>query len=240
MMHTAKKHAHHANYTPFCPWAGMLALAGGVALAACQWLIFVYAPVEATLGLPQKIFYLHVPLAWWGMLSFFLTFVASALYLKNGNPRWDMLAESAAEAGLLLAGLALVAGSVWARASWGVWWIWDARLTTTLIMCFTYAGYLIIRRLDMPEIRRNKVAAVVGIVAFLDVPLVYISSRLWSFIHPPSVQLDSDMRLVMWLCVGACSFFWAGLVTLRFSLAATERTLNTLTARLLAAQSNKD
>ena len=123
----------------------LLALLGGLAFACCQWLIYVYAPEEATLGLIQKIFYIHLPLAWWALISFFTVFLGSIAYLLRRAPGADRLCAAAAEVGVLLSGLALVTGMLWARKSWGVWWTWDPRLTTTLIMWFVYAGYLVLR-----------------------------------------------------------------------------------------------
>ena len=149
----------------FSSWPQALALLGGVAFAVCQWLIFAYAPVEATLGLVQKIFYVHLPLAWWALISFFVVFLASVAHLWRRRPGADRLAAAAAEVGVLLSGLALVTGMLWARRSWGVWWTWDPRLTTTLIMWFVYAGYLVLRGLDLPPQRRATVCAVVGVAA---------------------------------------------------------------------------
>lgn len=198
----------------------VLALTGAVLMAACQWLIYVYAPVEATMGIVQKIFYIHLPLAWWSFVSFFVVFVASILYLRQRAAHWDQLAAAAAEVGVLCSTLALMTGSLWARHSWGVWWTWDPRLTTTLIMWFVYAGYLILRTLDLPPDRRGTVCAVVGIVAFIDVPLVFISARLWRSIHPAVFAakgggLDDAMKLTVICCVTAFGFLWAALVLAR-------------------------
>ena len=157
---------------------------GGVLMAACQVLIYRYAPVEQTMGLVQKIFYTHLPLAWWSFVSFFLVCVSGVAYLKTRNRHWDAVAGAAAEVGVVLSGLALVSGSIWARHSWGVWWTWDPRLTTTMILWFLYAGYLVLRKMDMPRERQANLCAVVGIVAFVDVPLVFLSARLWRSIHP--------------------------------------------------------
>ena len=164
----------------FSVWPLLLVLLGGAALAVCQWLIFFYAPVEAQLGLMQKVFYTHLPLAW----------------------------------------LALVTGMIWARRSWGVWWTWDPRLTTTLVMWFIYAGYLVLRGLDLPPQRKRMICAVVGVVAFLDVPLVFLSARLWRSIHPAVFAskgggLEPEMKLTAIACVAAMGLFWAGLVWLR-------------------------
>jgi heme exporter protein C len=207
------------------PW---LALFGGIALAFCQWLIFVYAPVEASMRLPQKIFYLHLPLAWWGLASFFVVFLASILFLRTENAAWDALAGAAGEVGLVLAALALVTGSIWGRSSWGIWWTWDARLTTTLVMCFIYAGYLMVRSLDMVPGRKARIAAVLGIVAFLDVPLVFFSARLWSYIHPPSISLEPEMKLTVIACVASFALVWTGLVAFRWKLTRDEQRLASL------------
>lgn len=206
----------------------LLALSGGLGLACCQWMIFVYAPTEATMGLVQKIFYLHLPLAWWGLISFFVVFCASIAFLKTRKPKWDALAEAAAEVGLVLGVLAVVSGSIWARHSWGLWWTWDARLTTALVMCFIYAGYLIVRRMDIPPGRRSKIAAVLGIIAFLDVPLVFFSARLWSYIHPPAIGLEPEMKYTVMACLAAFAFFWAGLCGFRWKLACDSRRLDAI------------
>ncbi len=214
-----------------------LGLMGGLGLAFCQWLIFVYAPTEATLGLAQKIFYLHLPMAWWGLFSFFVTALASVAFLLGKGSRFDVLAGASAEIGLLFACLALLTGSFWAKASWGVWWTWDARLSTTLIMCFVYAGYLLVRQMDWPAARRAKIAAVIGIVAFLDVPLVYFSARLWSYVHPSNVTLEPEMRLTLFTCVAVFAFFWASLLAFRYSLGMAEEQLHFLHAKRILKDS---
>lgn len=198
----------------------LLALSGGGAFAACQWLIFRYAPVEATLGLAQKIFYIHLPMSWWALISFFLLFLGSLASLFKNSETADCLCAAAAETGVLLGGLALITGMIWARLSWGVWWTWDPRLSTTLIMWFIYAGYLVLRCLDMPTPRKRRVCAVVGIVAFLDVPLVFLSARLWRSVHPAVFAsegggLEPEMRLTIVACVLCFGLFWAGLLWIR-------------------------
>jgi heme exporter protein C len=162
----------------------ILALFATCALLAAQYMIWVYAPLESTMGLVQKIFYMHLPLAWWALISFFVVFAASGLYLLKRKPAYDRLAGAAAELGVLFSGLALVTGSLWARSAWNVWWTWDPRLTTTLIMWFVYAAYLVLRTAPMDGVRRSMVCAVLGVVAFLDVPLVFYSARMWRSIHP--------------------------------------------------------
>ncbi|MDR2489340.1 MAG: cytochrome c biogenesis protein CcsA [Desulfovibrio sp.] len=218
----------------------LLSFVGGLALALCQWLIFVYAPIEATMRLPQKIFYLHLPLAWWGLFSFFIVFAASIAYLCTRQFHWDALAGAAAEIGVVLASLALVTGSIWGKPAWGVWWTWDARLTTTLVMCFIYTGYLIIRTMDIQPEKRSRIAAVVGILAFLDVPLVFFSARLWSYIHPPSISLEPEMKTTVFVCILAFAFIWIGLTTFRWKLACDEQRVAILAAARLLRQDHRE
>lgn len=215
-----------------------LALLGGVLMAAGQGLVYGYAPLEATMGVVQKIFYTHLPLAWWAFVSFFVVFVASIAYIRTKAARWNHLAAAAAEVGVLCSGLALATGSLWARHSWGVWWTWDPRLTTTLIMWFVYAGYLVLRTLDLPEARRAMICAVVGIVAFIDVPLVFVSARLWRSIHPAVFAakgggLDDAMKITAIFCVMAFGFVWAALVLVRKNQLEAAAAADALTVRQL-------
>lgn len=201
-------------------WISLVALLAGLGIAASQWLIWFHAPVERTLGPVQKIFYMHLPLAWWALLSFFVVFVASILYLIKREERWDFAAGAAAEIGVLFSALALVTGSIWARKSWNTWWTWDPRLTTTLVMWFIYAGYLLLRSMDFERRRQAVICAVVGIVAFLDVPLVFYSARLFRSIHPAVFAsegggLEPAMRLTVIACVGIWSLLWLALFALR-------------------------
>ena len=216
----------------------LLAVAGRLAMAGAQWLIWCYAPEEATLGLMQKIFYLHLPLAWWALFSFFLVFLGSLAVLLRRGDGADRLCAAAAAVGVLFSGLTLVTGMIWARRSWGVWWTWDPRLTTALVMWFVYAAYLLLRGLDMGPERRRLVCAVVGVAAFLDVPLVFVSARIWRSIHPAVFAsreggLEPEMKLTAVACVIALGLFWAGLVWLR------KRQLD-LAARLDAAAEEED
>ncbi len=201
-------------------WISLVALLAGLGIAASQWLIWQYAPVEQTLGPVQKIFYMHLPLAWWALFSFFLVFVASVLYLLQRKERWNVAAGAAAEIGVLFSSLALITGSIWARKSWNTWWTWDPRLTTTLVMWFIYAGYLLLRSMDFDRRRQAVICAVVGVVAFLDVPLVFYSARLFRSIHPAVFAsqgggLEPEMRLTVIACVAIWSLLWLALFALR-------------------------
>ncbi len=205
----------------------ILSILSLAALAVGQWFIWSYAPLEETMGVVQKIFYIHMPLAWWALVSFFVVFVASIRHLMKRDAGSDILAGAAAEVGVLMSGLALVSGSIWGRAAWNVWWTWDPRLTTTLIMWFVYAGYLVLRGSGMGGERRALVCAVLGVVAFLDVPLVFYSARIWRSVHPAVLAsqgggLEPEMWRTVLVNLGAFGVLWLTLVLGRFGLGRAE------------------
>jgi heme exporter protein C len=168
------------------------------------------APEEATMGLIQRIFYFHVA-AWASMFSaFYVAVFANIAYLATRTQKWDWLGVAAVEVGVVCCTIGLVTGPIWAHPVWGVWWTWDARLTTTFLLWLLYIAYLLLRGLiDDPQ-RRALLSAVFGIFAFLDVPLVYFSNRLWRTTHPQPVilggensGLDPTMAKVLGLCICA-------------------------------------
>ncbi|UJX40669.1 cytochrome c biogenesis protein CcsA [Desulfovibrio sp. JY] len=196
------------------------ALVAAVLSIPAQYAIWYFAPVERTMGVVQKIFYTHLPMAWWSFVSFFVVFVASILYLVKRRAAYARLAGAACEMGVLFSGLALATGMCWARPIWNVWWTWDPRLTTTLVMWFVYAAYLLLRASDIGGGRRDAVLAVLGIVAFLDVPLVFISARYWRSIHPAVFgPQGGGMEPEMWLAMVAnlvtMGFLWLALLLAR-------------------------
>ncbi|KCZ70410.1 ABC-type transport system involved in cytochrome c biogenesis, permease component [Candidatus Methanoperedens nitroreducens] len=162
-------------------------------ILASIYLVFFYAPIpidprEAG-GDPNnfKIFYFHVPIAITAYLAFASVFVSSILYLRSKQQKWDIVAISAAEVGIVFAFLTLVSGSIWARSAWGEYWVtWDVRLNTSLVLFLIYLSYLMVRQaVDEPE-KRARLSAVFGIVGFIGVPLSFMSIRLWNraTIHP--------------------------------------------------------
>ena len=198
----------------------LCALAFAAASIIAQYLIWFHAPVEQSMGVVQKIFYTHMPLAWWSTVSFFVNFVASILYLAKRRDAYSRLAGASAELCVLFSGLALITGMCWARPIWNVWWTWDPRLTTTLVMWFVYAAYLLLRASDVGGQRQDTVLAVLGVVAFLDVPLVFISARYWRSIHPSVLgSQGGGMEPEMWLAVlanlVAMGLFWLALLAFR-------------------------
>ena len=220
--------------------AGMLtalAVTAMLLMTAGQYAIWWYAPEEATMGLVQKVFYFHLPLAWWSFVAFFGVCAASAMVLWTGKENWDVLAGVLAEVGVLFSGLALVTGSIWGRAAWNTWWTWDPRLSTTLVMWFVYAGYLVLRAADAGGVKGAKVRAVLGIVAFLDVPLVFLSARLWRSIHPAVLAakgggLEPEMWTTVWVNVVAWGALFAALVLARFHGAGLSRRVEAALARI--------
>jgi len=184
------------------------------------------APTERTMGIIQRIFYFHVPSAWTGFVAFFITFVASIAYLRSRKLKWDRLAVSAAEIGVAFFTIVLITGPIWARPVWGIWWTWDARLTSSFVLWLLFVCYLLLRRLvDEPE-RRAVLSAVFGIFASFDIPLVYFSIWLFRTQHPQPVigaggSLDPRMRNVLLIC-------WAALLGVMVLLIRQRYRLETL------------
>jgi heme exporter protein C len=168
---------------------GPLAL---VFIVAGLYFALVKAPPDALQGDAQRIMYLHIPSILTAYLSFFIVFVGSALYLWKREPRDDILAHSAAEIGTLLTALTIVEGSIWGKPTWGVWWTWDARLTLTAILLLIFIGYLMLRVLIEDESRAAVAGAVVGIIGFLDIPLIHMSVYWWRTLHQPPSILRPD------------------------------------------------
>jgi heme exporter protein C len=166
---------------------GWLSLA---ALAVSAIMSLAVAPPDADQGNVQRLMYIHVPAAWLAYLSFAVVFVASIAYLATRKSRWDRMAAASAEVGVLFTTLTIVLGSLWGKPVWGTWWTWDPRLTTTAILLLIYVGYLAVRRLPDSPTRRARWAAVVGIVGFVDVPIVHLSVTWWRGLHQgPTIRL---------------------------------------------------
>lgn len=206
-------------------------------------LIFLYAPADAVQGDVQRIFYLHLPAAWLAYLSFFIIFGSSILYLLRGTPRWDRLARSAAELGFIFTTLVLLTGSIWGRPIWGTWWTWDARLTTTLILWFIYLGYFLLRAYETDPERGARYAAVLGIIGFVDIPIIHMSVRWWRTLHPQPVVVraegpDMPPQMVVTMLVTLVAFcvVYLFLLTVKYRV---ETTRDELLAIRGAVQSNR-
>jgi heme exporter protein C len=163
----------------------LLALVTFAALTYGLYQARVAAPTEQTMGEVQRIFYYHVSSAWTAFLCFFLNFIVSIAYLKNRDRNTDAFALASAEVGVVFCTVVLVTGPLWAKPVWGIWWTWDARLTTTLVLWLIYVSYLLFRRFSSGQ--TPIIAAVIAIFGFLDVPIVYMSIRWWRTQHPQPV-----------------------------------------------------
>ena len=204
-------------------WIGWSAL---VAVVAGSVVGLFVVPADALQGEVQRLMYVHVPTAWVGMLAFFVVFVMSVLYLVQRDERWDLVAESSAEIGVLFTALTLVLGSLWGKPTWGVWWTWDPRLTTTAILLVIYVGYLAVRSFTEDPDRRARWSAVVGIVGFVDVPIVYLSVTWWRSLHQPPSTPRSVAPEFLWtlgLYLLAFTLVYAYLMRGRYRLARTRR-----------------
>ena len=150
------------------------------------------APPDAYQGEVQRIMYLHLPSILTAYLSYFLVFIGSGMYLWKREKKDDLLAHAAAELGVLFTALTIIEGSIWGKPTWGVWWTWDARLTLTAILLLIYAGYLMLRSSIDDEQRAASAAAILGIIGFLDIPLIHMSVYWWRTLHQPPSILRPD------------------------------------------------
>ena len=184
---------------------------GFISLSAVSMLVSLYmallwAPTEITLGDSQRIFYIHIPLAWLGMLSVIILAIFSIAYLITRNIKWDNLAYSTAELGFILITLVLVTGMIWSKAEWTVWWTWDPKLTTTVILWFIYLAYIMLRKYGPSDLRGASYGAVLGIIGAIDVPMIYMAANWWSSAHPElnigplsdqSSSVNSEMMMTL-------------------------------------------
>ncbi len=185
-----------------------------ILMTAALYAIFIYAPNERIMGPVQKIFYFHVATAWVGFFAFFVVFVCGIVYLRTRNKLADITARCSAEIGLIFTSIVLVTGPIWGRSAWGAWWTWDSRLTTTLILWFLYLAYVLIRASGDSEGQKARFSAVFGVIAFLDIPIVFFSIRWWRTIHPVLIDaqgfnMDPRMLPAFFLSIVAFTFYYA-------------------------------
>jgi heme exporter protein C len=201
------------------------AIAVVLLLGASAYAAFFVAPTEATMGLVQRIFYLHAPCGMTALVAFLLSFVGNLLYLFRRQSKWDCLSVSCAEVGLAFCTVVLLTGPIWAKPAWGVYWAWDARLTSTLVLWLLYVSYLILRTLVEDPERRALISSFYGVFIFLDVPLVYGSIWWWRTQHPQPVVfagggLNPVMRKVFYLSWVSLMCLMALLIRQRYELEA--------------------
>lgn len=175
----------------------------------------------------QRIMYVHVPSAWLAFLAFAVTMIGSVAWLRTRDRRWDRLAASSAEIGVVFTGLAILAGMIWARPVWGQFWTWEPRLVTTALLFFVYLGYLALRRAVIDPVQRAQRAAIMGIVAAVQIPIVYYSVNWWRSLHQTSSRnsIDTPLRITLLLGVLAFTVIYAVLLRRRLELANLEEEL---------------
>ena len=211
------------------PARTVLLLLSGVSMVGALYLVFLYAPTDRNLGISQRIFYFHVSMAWVGFLAFFWVLVGSVGYLWKRSQKMDRLAYSSAEIGVVFTTLMLITGVLWAKPAWGVWWTWDPKLTTSLILWLLYVAYLMLRAYSPRGDQGARFAAVLGIIGFVDVPIIYLSVVWWRTVHPPVVlgpvaegSLEPSMRMVLMACTVAFTLLFAYLLMDRQALRRSE------------------
>ncbi|HKW06866.1 MAG TPA: cytochrome c biogenesis protein [Candidatus Dormibacteraeota bacterium] len=199
------------------------AAAGAVALMLLAGAaIFFYAPTDWLQGPVQRIFYLHVSSAIAAYACFTVVLLGGAVYLRNENPAADRWARAGAIVGVIFTTVTLVMGSLWAKDVWGQFWVWDARLTSTLVLWIIYAGYLLARRLAEPGRQAARIGAVIGIFGFVDVPVVHFSVTWWVTQHPGPVVINDALppaMLATFLFTMLCTVVLAAvLLTIRYRI----------------------
>ncbi len=209
----------------FAVRAGVLAV-GVLMLVAGGWLALSWAPPDREMGDVQRIMYAHVPAVWMALVALTLNFGASVAYLFKQSWKLDALAESSAEVGVVFGAIGVLLGAIWGRPTWGVWWDWDPRLTTAAIMLVVYTGYLVLRKfLEDPE-RRAQLSSVVGIIAFVDLPILWFSVRWWRSLHQVQSSpqtVDPDMTFALRFNAFAFLFVMIAFIWYRWRIAMRAR-----------------
>jgi heme exporter protein C len=204
-------------------WPRGLTLVTAVAMSVALYMAFIFAPTEQTMGEVQRIFYFHVASAWAGFAAFLVVFIAGIAYLRTQHMKWDMLAFSSAEIGVVFITMTLMTGSLWARPTWNTWWTWDPRLTTAAILWIIYVVYLMLRGAIEEPVQRARLASVFGIIGFIDVPIVFMAVRWWRTIHPvifnsQGFDLTGRMLVAFMVCLMAFTLLYATLLWQRYRL----------------------
>ena len=219
------------------PWAA------GCGMILALYCIFLVAPTERDQGIVQRIFYFHVSSAWTAFVAFGTVAFTSGCYLWSGKERWDQVARSAAEVGVLFCSFVLITGPIWAKPIWGTYWQWDPRLTQTLILWTIYVSYLMLRAFGGREDLVRRWAAVLGIFGVIGIPIIIISVRLLPGIHPAVLMTkegtsglpDPRMRLALYVTGFAFLLVFTWMVHLRTRLQRVTDRIATMQADLSAS-----
>ncbi len=211
---------------PQSPLIPALGAASLLALAGSVYWVFGVAPTEMEQGFVQKIMYLHVPSVIVSYVAFFIVFAFSIGYLWKRDLMFDRIAKASAEIGLLFCAMVLITGAVWGRPTWGTYWVWDARLTTTLLLFLIFVGYFLLRAATPERHKEARLASVLGIIGFLDIPIIHKSVEWWRTLHQPSTlfkvqegqakpAMPPELLYPLLTCMGAMLVFYVFLLLLR-------------------------
>jgi heme exporter protein C len=194
-------------------WTWLTVAAFAVLLPAALF----WAPEDEAQGAAQRIFYIHVPSAWIAFLAFGVVFVASIAVLSTSKRKWDDLAAASAEVGVIFTLAVVLSGPIWGKSSWGIWWTWDPKLTAVFILLCMYLSYLALRSYVAEPLRRARFSAVLGIVAFLDIPIIVMAVQWWRGQHPQSVLTKGGMpqRDLVVLMLGNLAFTFLYILLLK-------------------------
>ncbi len=209
---------------------GLLALVG---MAATLVFGLVISGPEVNQRDAARLLYIHLPVIAVMYSAFFVTLVGSVIYLRKGSEFWDLLAGASAEIGVLFCAFVLMTGALWGKPTWGVYWEWDARLTSTAVLFVMYVGYLAVRRLELPPEVRSRRASILGIVSFLNVIIVHYSVQWWRGLHQGQTlgvdtQIDGMMLFTLFLALVSFLVLFAWLLMHRFRVAWLDRQVDSL------------
>ena len=207
-----------------------IAILGVAAVMAASWMVFVWVPTEADMGIVQRVFYIHVPVAWIAELAFGFTALAGIVHLWLGDDRADAAAVTAAEGGLYFCATLLVAGSLWGRIAWGTYWEWEPRLTLTLLLFFIFCGYFLVRGATENPEKGKRLSAVIAVAGALEIPLIHMSVYWFPSLHPEPVVLKPegatlDPRMLVTLLAGLAAYtmLFLGIWTLSYAAELGQR-----------------
>ncbi|RMH16444.1 MAG: cytochrome C assembly protein [Gemmatimonadetes bacterium] len=210
--------------------APALAGLGALGVLWLHWLVFFWVPTEASMGVVQRIFYIHVPSAWVAFFAFGIVAITGIMYLWLEDDRLDAAGVAAAEGGMVFTTAVLITGPLWGKIAWGTFWTWEPRLTLTLLLWFIYLGYFLVRRATDNPRQAKKFAAVVGIVGAADIPLIHISVAWLRSLHPQPVvmkpegpTLDPHMLETLMVGLGSFTLLFLGLFVSRYLVEIAER-----------------
>ena len=219
---------------------GLALVAAGVAtILVTHWMMAFWVPTEATQGIVQRIFYVHVPAAWTMFIAVAIVAPASAAYLWLKDERADAAAVAAAEGALIFGTIMLITGPLWGRIAWGTYWTWEPRLTLTLLLWFTYLGYFLVRSSVADPRRGRRFAAVVAIVGSLNIPLIHVSVEMFRSLHPGPVVVKPEGPSLPFDMLTTLLTTWAGFIMLFLGLFTFRYAVERLRRRTLAGDAGE-